>query len=169
MNRKQIDTIESHVTIPDVLALHGARPTRARCKCPIHNGQRDSFSFTDKVYHCFTCGASGGVIQLEASLDGTDLDTACHTLAKQFGLNIDAPLTRQEREAFRIERKVEQSYAEWKAEQDEYYRHVSNLYRHLLGEPKLSDVAQSAEQWLDENIGGVTQPWIYLSSQQKTI
>lgn len=85
MNRKQIDVIEQNVTIQEVLALHGIRAKRNRCRCPFHASRPDTFSFTDRLYHCFSCGESGGPIQLEAKLSGVTDDEALHILADRFG------------------------------------------------------------------------------------
>ena len=161
MNRKQIDTIEQAVSIPAVLALHGVKVSRTRCKCPIHHGSRNSFSFNDKVYHCFTCGSSGGVIQLQASMDGTDDDTACRTLARQFGLNIDSSWTKQDRINYRLEKMIQEDYDAWQNEKAEYYRRLSTLFRNIKDVPELGEMAENLERWLDENIEGVTQQWNY--------
>ena len=161
MNRKQIDLIENAVTVPSVLAMHGVTTNATRCRCPVHHGRRYSFSFNDRLFHCFTCGASGGVIQLEAALDGTDLDTACHVLAKQYGIEIDEPLSKREIQDLKLTRLVEQDYSEWKKEQAGYYRRLTNVFRNIVNVPELSDMAHDLEQWLDENMEGVIQPWKY--------
>lgn len=161
MNRFQIDTIERNVTIPSVLDLHGVKRHGRRCCCPIHGGSRNSFSFTDQLFHCFTCGEGGGVIQLEAKIRGVDEDSACHILAKQFGLNIDRELSDEEKTAYKIENELKESYVEWKTERDSYYRRMSVLYRNIKDVPELSDMARDLEEWLDDNIEGVIQPWKY--------
>lgn len=165
MNRRQIDIIENAVSVPAVLALHGVRASGTRCKCPIHNGRRLSFSFTDKLFHCFTCGASGGVIQLEAYLDGTDDDTACHVLANEYGLNIDRRMTDEEKYNMRLTNLIESDYKEYKNEQHDYYRRLSTLYRNIKDVPELSEMAKDLSDWLDANIEGVIQPWIFQNTQ----
>lgn len=165
MNRREIDIIENAVTIPSVLASHRVTSHGQRCKCPIHNGNRYSFSFTDKLFHCFTCGASGGVIQLEAGIDGISDDDAVRRLANEYALDIDRPLTTEERRGYELERKVADDYKEWKHEQNDYYMRLSNLYRNIKDVPELNELAQDLEAWLDDNIEGVIQPWRYLNTQ----
>lgn len=166
MNRRTIDIIENAVTVPDVLRLHGITRRGNRCQCPIHHGKRDSFSFTDKLWHCFNCGAGGGVIQLEALLDGVDEDTACQTLARQFGLDINRPKwTKQDKLDWFYQKQLDEEYDGYMREQKNYYRRLSNLYRNVKDVPELAELAESLENWLDENIDGVVQPWIYQSIQ----
>lgn len=165
MNRRQIDVIENAVTVPSVLGLHNVRTSGTRCRCPIHNGRRYSFSFTDKLFHCFTCGASGGVIQLEAMLDGTDDDTACHVLADQYALDIDRPMSKAEKKDAKLTTMIENDYKKYKAEQHDYYKRLSNLYRNIKDVPELDELARDLSDWLDANIEGVIQPWTFLNSQ----
>lgn len=56
--------IHDTVTMEDVLSTYApSTPRRGRrCPCPIHNGKDYNFSFTDKGYKCFVCGASGDVV-----------------------------------------------------------------------------------------------------------
>ena len=160
MNRHEIDVIEKAVTIPEVLELHGIKRHGTRCRCPLHNGDRDSFSFTDTLFHCFTCGESGGVIQLEALLSGVSNDEACRILARQYGLDIDDGLyTKRDWANWRIQRRVEEDYADYMEEKNTYYLRLSNLYRNIVNVPELSDTAQDLGKWLDDNINGVIQPW----------
>lgn len=173
MNRRTIDIIESAVTVPAVLELHGVKLRGSRCRCPIHHGDRLSFSFNDKVYHCFNCNASGGPIQLEAELSGVSQDEACRILAKEFGLDITyRPLTEQEEKDYELNNAVERSYKEWQKEKGTYYRGLTVLFRSVLQslreDPEdqyLIEMRDSLEDWLDDNIQGVQQPWIFQPSQ----
>lgn len=170
MNRHEIDVIESSVTIPDVLELHSVKRYGKRCCCPIHHGKRQNFSFTDKLFHCFTCGESGGVIQLEAKLDGISDDEACKTLAKQFGLDISVqPFTRRDRQEWREQKKLEADYDDYQNKLKQYYNRLSVLFRNIKDVPELQNLSASLEKWLDENIDGVVQEWEYLNLQQTTI
>lgn len=166
MNRHEIDVIESAVTVPAVLSLHGVKCSGTRCRCPIHKGKRLSFSITDKLFHCFTCGASGGVIQLEAQLSGISENDACQVLAHQFGLDISKrKLTHEEVLDLQLDRKVEQDYKDYQKQKKNYYTRMSTLYRNISDVPELSALASDLNEWLDENIDGVSQPWKYQISQ----
>lgn len=164
MNRRQIDLIENRVSIPDVLALHGVKTYGKRCRCPIHNGTRNSFSFTDKLFHCFTCGASGGVIQLEAQIDRVDDDTALKHLAMRYGISdVFRKPTQEEQQEVALCEAIDKSYTEWQTEKNNYYNRLATLYRNIKDVPELSETAQDLGKWLDENIGGVVQEWRFQS------
>lgn len=165
MNRRMIDIIESTVSVPDVLAMHGKNTgRRGRCACPFHASRSDTFSYTDKLFHCFSCGESGGVIQLEALLSGTSEDQACSLLSEWFGLDIsDRPLSAEDKENYMTERKVDRDYDEWERDKAGYYRQMTVLFRNIRNVPELHDIAKDLRDWLDENIDEVVQPWKYLS------
>lgn len=57
-------TIHDTVTMDEVLSFYcPSTPRRGhRCPCPIHNGKDFNFSYTERGYKCFVCGASGDVI-----------------------------------------------------------------------------------------------------------
>ena len=65
------EEIKTRITIEAILADCGYQPKRNRMPCPIHNGQNPtSFSFSDHVYYCHSCEASGGLLDLvEVLLD----------------------------------------------------------------------------------------------------
>ena len=51
--------IKARVKIGDALFMYGfsASPnSKKRIPCPLHNGNDNNFSFTDKIYHCWVCG-----------------------------------------------------------------------------------------------------------------
>ena len=163
MNRRTIDVIENNVTISDVLNAHG-KPLgrRGRCPCPFHASRYDTFSYTDKLFHCFSCGESGGVIQLEAKLSNTSQDQACSRLAKMNALDIsDRPLTAEERRSYYLERRLEESYDEWEQEKKHYYSRMTTLFRNIRTVPELYDMAKDLRDWLDANLNGVKQEWLY--------
>lgn len=91
------DEIKRRVTIEDILINCGYQPRRNRMACPIHNGRNPtSFSFTEDIYHCFSCGASGGLLDLAQTLLHVDRRHALQYLADLAGLprntyNCNAP------------------------------------------------------------------------------
>jgi hypothetical protein len=62
------------LTVLEVLERAGHPPgrrlgTRWRTTCPVHRGDnREAFSYTSEVWHCFVCGESGGVVKLARAL-----------------------------------------------------------------------------------------------------
>ena len=166
MNRRTIDIIENAVTVPDVLRMHGIEINRrGRCGCPFHASRSDTFSFTNKLYHCFSCGESGGVIQLEAAFSHTSQDQACQILAQRFNLDIsDRPLTAEDKRNYVLDRKVTDSFNEYEKDRKAYYRRMTVLFRNIRTVPELYDMAKDLRDWLDENLEGVIQPWKYQST-----
>lgn len=170
MNRNQIEIIENNVTVPQILDLHKVKRRGNRCRCPIHNGDRDSFSFTDRLFHCFQCDEGGGVIQLEAKIDNVSDDMACQILARQFGLDIEnKPFTKQDKADWVLAKRVERDYKDYQNESKRYYNRLATLYRNIKDVPELQEVAEDLCNWLDENINGVIQEWKYLNIQRMTI
>jgi DNA primase len=63
--------------------------------CPIHRGKnRTSFSFSEHYYHCFSCGASGGLVDLLVELKGMDRRGALEYLSRLAGISHTSARTR---------------------------------------------------------------------------
>lgn len=62
-----------------------------RCCCPIHGGSNDSsFAiFNDNKFYCFSCGASGDIIQYKMQKDNIPFNIAIKELADDFGIELD--------------------------------------------------------------------------------
>ena len=164
---RKIDAIEAAVTVNDVLSLHGIKARGKRLACPFCHGHGRPLSISDKYYHCFACGIGGGVIQLEQLFTGLDITGACRSLARAFGININfRKPTKEERENWKLNRKMEKDYENYEEEKLRYYRGLSRLYRNIYKEieegsddPLLLELESSLSSWLDDNIEEVTQEW----------
>lgn len=86
--------LKALITVADVLDSEGIPHRRGRCRCPIHGGSNPtSFSFTDELYYCHSCGAKGDVIRLVQELYGTDFRGALEILRDEYrvsGVNLDS-------------------------------------------------------------------------------
>ncbi|MEE2820662.1 MAG: DNA primase [Pseudomonadota bacterium] len=88
-----IETLNDRVNIVDVI---GTRVTLKKSgreyhgRCPFHDDSSPSFSVSpDKqVYHCFGCGASGGLISFMMEYDKIDFISAIENLASLAGLEV---------------------------------------------------------------------------------
>lgn len=99
--------IKSAVSMRDVLSHFGIDPGRGgRIPCPIHHGKDKNFSFRDKSFKCYVCGAAGTVLDFVMTYCGTDLSGAEQIINDQFGLNL--PIGRQpsREEQSELERKA---------------------------------------------------------------
>lgn len=61
--------------------------------CPFHNEKTPSFSVSpDKqLYHCFGCGAGGGIISFLMRAEGLDFIDSVHYLADLYGMEVPEP------------------------------------------------------------------------------
>lgn len=80
------DSPLDRITIPDILDNYNMDHRGSRACCPIHGGNnRNSFSFTDEVFQCFSCGAKGGKLDLIQALAKVDRPTAIQIMKEISG------------------------------------------------------------------------------------
>src|SRR2546427_4714114 len=76
---KQAVTLEAVLRHYQVEDLEGGRSGRYRGRCPIHQGEgREAFhvDVRRKIFHCFSCGAGGDVLDLVADRKSTRLNSS---------------------------------------------------------------------------------------------
>ena len=88
-----IETLNNRVNIVDVISTRVTLKKSGReyhGRCPFHDDSSPSFSVSpDKqVYHCFGCGASGGLISFVMEYDKVDFISAIENLASLAGLEV---------------------------------------------------------------------------------
>jgi DNA primase len=79
-----LEAVLRHYKVAD---LKGGRAGRYRGRCPIHQGEgRDAFhvDVKRKIFHCFSCGAGGDVLDLVALLNKCSLREAALQLKDWF-------------------------------------------------------------------------------------
>lgn len=96
-----IETLNDRVNIVDVISARVPLKKSGReyhGKCPFHDDSSPSFSVNpDKqVYHCFGCGASGGLITFVMEFDKIDFVSAIESLASLAGLEVPTEAADQE-------------------------------------------------------------------------
>ena len=118
------------LTIVDVFEKYtSARGNRyRRIPCPIHNGKNLNFSYNDKYYTCFKCGASGDVISLAKELCGCENRFyAAKMLDADFGLG----LLQNNKKSLAQHLAIEQRRI--KRQQEEYERKKAKMhFQHLM-------------------------------------
>ena len=80
----EMEAVLRHYQVDD---LQGGRGGRYRGRCPIHRGEgRDAFhvDVKRKIFHCFSCGAGGDVLDLVALLNQCTLREAALQLKDWF-------------------------------------------------------------------------------------
>ena len=96
-----IETLNERVNILDVISARVPLKKSGReyhGRCPFHDDSSPSFSVNpDKqVYHCFGCGASGGLIKFVMEFDKIDFVNAIDSLASLAGLEVPKEATDQD-------------------------------------------------------------------------
>lgn len=82
--------IREAVTVPRMLEFYGFDLGRKdRIKCPIHNGTHQNFGYTDKVWHCFVCGAKGDVFSFVQQYFNLNPWQTVEKISDDFNLGFD--------------------------------------------------------------------------------
>lgn len=129
------DIIRQSVTIPQILHAYGFHGNRhRRIPCMLHGGEKNNFSYKDHTYHCFVCGKSGGVIDLEMDLFGLPFQDAMRKINNDLalGLDMDSPVSdekqkelarqayQRRKEQKRRQNELKQLYTAYHAAYDKY-------------------------------------------------
>lgn len=155
------EKIADAVTMSEVLRRYGYPEGRGRrIPCPIHRGKKPNFSYTDKVFHCWTCGAKGNVIQFVMQLFSINFGQAVLKINLDFELGLTAKKpTYRERKALAENARIQRNFDCWKCELGNRYLQFtmaySVLYRQVLMEPEnklLADYVSNLELLLDKNM-----------------
>lgn len=148
------ERIKDLITIPQALRMYGFDEGRhRRIPCPIHGGKDSNFAYTDKVFHCWTCGAKGDLIDFEKALFGIDFGQAITRLNADFNLGLTSERPTAKSIAM-ARKKAQERQAE--LARREYGRMVyltlAGCHARLM---KMGADTDDLERWLDENIGMV--------------
>lgn len=167
------EKIINALTIEDVLRMYGyGTSPKGRIPCPIHKGKHNNFCYTEKVYHCWSCGAKGDLITLAMELNGITFPQAITKLNYDFSLGIvNKKPSLRERQEITLNNKISKVAEALKSDLSDYYSKVTDIHRGLFkvrcssdfkaDEAKLIDYyISSSERWLDDNIEGVMYPWV---------
>ncbi|NIZ18518.1 DNA primase [Entomospira culicis] len=90
--------------------------------CPFHHEKTPSFSISREYrsYHCFGCGAKGGLFQFYMQMEGVDFPEAVRVLAQRVGIDLSPEREEVQREI--LQRKTLQ----------ELYQRLTKSFEHLL-------------------------------------
>lgn len=90
--RKAFETVKDAVLIEDYLGDQGVEIKRSRARCIVHGGDNSqslSINPEKQVWHCFSCGEGGDLIDLCRAVEGGEPWEAMMTLAQRY--NVDLP------------------------------------------------------------------------------
>lgn len=83
------DRIKSILCVEDVLRFYGLpTSTHRRIPCPIHRGKDRNFTYKDRHWKCFVCGAGGTIIDLAMALFDLSFVAAVERLNADFRLGL---------------------------------------------------------------------------------
>lgn len=114
----------------DVLARYISEFTgKRRIPCPIHNGKDDNFTYDERGFMCFSCGARGSVIDFVMLYFGINIQQAAVRLDSDFRLGIigSKPDPVLANRAIAARREAERALRNYRAE----YDHNIAEYRRL--------------------------------------
>jgi DNA primase len=92
-SKEKADIIKATVSMGQILTAYGfdEHTRHHRMECPLHSGDnKQSFSFTDFGFQCFSCGAHGGQVSFVEQLTGMSFDEALEDINQKFNLWPDA-------------------------------------------------------------------------------
>ena len=157
------DQIYQMVTMTDVLRQYGFGPGRGnRIPCPIHGGKDRNFSYTNEVFHCWTCGAKGNVIGFVMQYFGLTFSQAITRINNDFGLGLIMAQNSsfRERNDHKLNLKMEKVYRDYVLKKWEHYDEMTDLYRILWRLSQrcqmegLTEYLSDLEIWLDRVLEG---------------
>ena len=82
------ETIKAAVPVRQAAEHYGLKVNRnGMACCPFHNDRHPSMKLNEDYYYCFSCGATGDVIDLVARLCNLGNYEAAQRLADDFGIS----------------------------------------------------------------------------------
>ena len=102
-----LETVSMLDVLRDFAGVEGKH--RRLDECPINGcAAHDGFAYTDRVFHCFVCGAKGNVIGFVMNLLRCNYQTAVTEINKKYRLWPDDGMSGlSEKELFAIQRRAE--------------------------------------------------------------
>ena len=86
------ELVKQTVSVRDAAEYYGLQVNRSRmCRCPFHHDRHPSMMLNPAYFCCFSCGATGDVIDLVARLFGLRSYEAVQKLVQDFGIEPDKP------------------------------------------------------------------------------
>lgn len=149
------EQIADLVTVPDILRAYGYNLSRSkRIPCPIHGGKDSNFCYTDKVFHCWTCGASGNAIKLVMQIFGLNFGQALVRINSDFrlGLTPEKPNAKSVAMA-KEEARIRSAWKEYCQLRRIIYLLISDTHAELMRLGAGKEDLEPIENWLDDNLG----------------
>ena len=86
------ELVKQKISVSDAAEHYGLQVSRnGMTCCPFHDDQYPSMKLNERYFYCFSCGATGDVIDLVARLFDLSSYEAAQKLAQDFGIDPDKP------------------------------------------------------------------------------
>lgn len=152
------ETILSNIKLTDAMRMYDIEMARGRrIPCPIHKGTKKNFSYNDKFYICWSCGAKGSVIDFVMDYFNMNVGHAMRKLECDFNLTDKKPTLQDMKYKQEFDEEMER-LKELKRSHERYYRQMTDLYRQLFKLSQrqkikgLEEYMDRVETWLDDNL-----------------
>ena len=85
------ETVKQSITVREAAEMYGIEVRRnGMACCPFHDDKNPSMKLNEDYFYCFSCGATGDVIDLTARFYNLSPKEAAEKLAQDFGLAYDS-------------------------------------------------------------------------------
>jgi DNA primase len=143
----EAEQIKDRVTVPEALSMYGIRVDgRRRIPCPVHGGRNRNFSYNERAFYCFKCGARGDVIELVKSLFNIRFPDAIAMLGRDFGIRsvnkLDPRIREQAAIEARFRREAAQEYQRRWKEYLQLCKLHAVLFRQLYLHPDIEGLSK---------------------------
>ena len=151
------ETIKATVPVRQAAQHYGLKVNRSGMACcPFHNDRHPSMKLNEDYYYCFSCGATGDVIDLTAKLTGLGNYEAAHLLAADFGIS-NEPVRFATAPA-----KTERPYIRQFREDEMFCFRALTDYLHLLEDWKLRYAPKTPDEDWDDRFVEACQMLDYI-------
>ena len=128
------EAVKQSVTTRQAASFYGLKVSQnGMCRCPFHNDRKPSMK-VDSRFHCFGCGADGGVIDFVSRIYGISKKEAAEKLAEDFAVPYEKwkPPDRKARKEQKQIRKEKNRIVRFEETERNFFRILTDYYHMLL-------------------------------------
>ncbi len=151
------ESVKAAVTVRQAAEHYGLKVSRnGMACCPFHNDRHPSLKLNEDYFYCFSCGATGDVIDFVARLYGLSGYEAAQRLAVDFGISAEPG------QAAAASCKPKRPYIRQFREDEMLCFRVLTDYLHLLEDWKVRYAPKSPEDGYDDRFVEACQMYCHI-------
>ena len=151
------ETIKATVPVRQAARHYGLKVNRSGMACcPFHNDRHPSMKLNEDYYYCFSCGATGDVIDITAKLTGLGNYEAAQRIAADFGISNDPE------QAAAVPSTTKRPYIRQFREDEMFCFRALTDYLHLLEDWKLRYAPKTPDDEWDDRFVEACQMLDYI-------